>query len=93
MKNMPTVGTEIPVTTEAICAAVDRLVTEWVFPEDTCYSPDALTMARASTLTRMLRARMTALAAEGVNPLGQSITELLPDVVPHEIDVFDPDFD
>lgn len=79
------------VTKEAIEADVDRLVTAWVFPGDTCHSPDAYTMAQSSVLAGMLRKRMTELAAEGVNPLGQSITQLLPGVVPHEIRVYSGD--
>jgi hypothetical protein len=81
------------VTDEALGAAANRLVTEWVFPGDTCHSPDAITMAQAPILANMLRERMKSLAAEGINPLDLSIAELLPDVVPHEISVYDPDFD
>jgi hypothetical protein len=81
------------VTEKTIRAAADRLVNEWVFPGGTCHTPDAITMAQSSILASMLRVRMTELASAGIDPLGQSISELLPDVVPHEIRVYADDDD
>jgi hypothetical protein len=83
---------QLQVTDDDIKTAAGALVTEWVFPGETCHTPDVVTMAQADKLGWMLRERMKALVAQGVNPLKMSIAELLPGVKPHEIELTEADF-
>lgn len=72
--------------------AASRLVTEWVFPGECYHTPDALTMVRADKLGAMLVERMRELVAQGTDPRGMTMRQVLPDVVPHEIPVTESDF-
>ncbi len=79
-------------TDDDIRQEADRHITEYLFPGDCYHTPDVVSMARADKLSYMLRERMKALAASGVDPRGKSLDELLPGVRPDDIELTEDDF-
>lgn len=69
-----------------------RHITEYLFPGDTCHTPDVMSMARAEKLDYMLRKRMKELVAAGEDPRGRTLEELLPGVRPDDIELTESDF-